>query len=109
MEEYYEAEWYVCKKIYIHKSIDRDFLESKKIYKEIRLEGDANTLEDDYESFTLSSIGIIENMNLMDALEYALEDDYESFTLSSIGIIENMNLMDALEYAYDYAEYSIYQ
>lgn len=81
MEEYYEAEWYVCKKIYIHKSIDRDFLESKKIYKEIRLEGDANTLE----------------------------DDYESFTLLSIGIIENMNLMDALEYAYDYAEYSIYQ
>lgn len=81
MEEYYEAEWYVCKKIYIHKSIDRDFLESKKIYKEIRLEGGANTLE----------------------------DDYESFTLSSIGIIENMNLMDALEYAYDYAEYSIYQ
>ncbi len=73
MEDYYEVEWYVCKKIYIHKSIDRDFLESKKIYKEIRLEGDANTLEDDYESFTLSSIGIIENMNLMDALEYAYD------------------------------------
>ena len=74
MEDYYEVEWYVCKKIYIHKSIDRDFLESEKVYKEILFEGDANTLEEDYEAaLNLSSVGIIKNMNLMDALEYAYD------------------------------------
>ena len=74
MEDYYEVEWYVCKKIYIHKTIDRDFLESEKVYKEILFEGDANTLDEDYNIYlNLSSIGIIENMNLMDALEYAYD------------------------------------
>ena len=72
MDEYYELRWFVCKDIYIHESIDREFIESEKVYKEIEFEGIINTKYEDVEPCEgLESIGILKNMNLGLALKQA--------------------------------------
>lgn len=74
MEEYYKVEWYVCKDIYIHKSIDIEALEDDEtVYSKIRFRGYGLSLNDDDFEIELESFTIIEHSRIDRALEYAYD------------------------------------